>query len=44
MRTFAIIAILFLVGTVVCTTDEEVYATIRKMEQSKYGKTLVDTI
>lgn len=44
MKVLAVIAIACLIATSFATTDEEVYDKLHKMENSKYGKTLLDTI
>lgn len=44
MRRGAVVAILALAFTVHAVTDEEVYTSMKKMETSRYGKTLLDTI
>lgn len=44
MKTFALIAVLCLVATSFAVQEDDVLAKIRKMENSKYGKTLLDTV
>jgi hypothetical protein len=41
---FAIIAISMILFGVMAVTDPEVASIVKKMENSKYGKTLLDTI
>jgi hypothetical protein len=44
MKYTSLLFIVLLVGSTIATTEEEVYQTIAKMENSKFGKTLIDTI
>jgi hypothetical protein len=44
MKFFALIALTFLIATSSAYTDEEVISTLEKIENSKYGSTLLSTI
>jgi hypothetical protein len=44
MKVLALLVITALIASSIATSDEDVYKTLRKMETSKFGKTILDTI
>jgi hypothetical protein len=44
MKVLALLFVTALIASSFATSDEEVYKTLSKMENSKFGKTILDTI
>jgi hypothetical protein len=44
MKVLALLVVTALIASSFATSDEEVYKTLSKMENSKFGKTILDTI
>jgi hypothetical protein len=44
MKVLALLAVTLLIASSYATSEEEVYKTLSKMENSKFGKTILDTI